>query len=195
MLTVACVLSKPEAKHPRTYTREHVFRLKCMVGQHLKQPHRFVCLDDSPLEGWWAKVSLFEPGRFTGRVLYLDLDVTVTGALDDLADFPAPFAIMKDPNLFGFNSSAMAWDAGAADHLFLDFIPDHHIPQLRRGDQQWIFEQKPEAALFPRDWVVAYKNAMKAGHWPDDMRVCIFNGRPKPWEVHEPIPDRFTHAA
>jgi hypothetical protein len=196
LLTIACVLSGPDAKHPRTYTREHVFRLKCMVGQHLKQPHRFVCVDDSPLEGWWAKINLFEPGRFQGRVLYLDLDVTVTGDLDDLADHEGAFCIMRDPNIqLSFNSSVMAWDAGAADHLYLDFIPDHHIPQLRRGDQQWITEQKPEAHTFPRDWLVSYKRALRNNDWPDDMRVCVYHGRPKPWEAHDPIPDRFTNAS
>ncbi|WP_428687238.1 hypothetical protein, partial [Roseibium sp.] len=152
MLTVACVFSGGP-----TYTREHVFRLKCLVGQHMEQPHRFVVVDDSPFDGWWAKISLFQPGRFQGRVLYLDLDTTPVGNLDDVADFPHTFAIMRDPNIqLSYNSSVMAWDAGYADHLFLDFIPDHHIPQLRRGDQQWITEQKPEAICFPREWCVSY---------------------------------------
>ncbi len=197
MLTVACVLSDPLPGKPKTYTREHVFRLKCLVGQHLKQPHRFVVVDDSPMRGWWAKTSLFEPGRFQGRVLYLDLDVTPTGPLDGLADYKGPFCIMRDPNIqLSFNSSVMAWDAGAADHLFLDFIPDHHIPKLRRGDQQWITEQKPEAVCFPRDWCVSYKRSLLTGDWPDDMRVCVYHGQPKPWdEGIEPLPEKYDRAA
>ena len=91
MLIIACVLSPGP-----TYRREHVERLRGMVAAHMAQPYRFICLEDSPWPGFWAKVSLFEPGRFTGRVLYLDLDVTVVGPLDDLADYPHPFAACRD---------------------------------------------------------------------------------------------------
>src|SRR5687767_4298658 len=122
-MTVACVLSSVPGK-TRTYDRSHVERLQLQVRANLKQPHQFVCVDDSPLPGWWAKLDLFKPGRFSGRVLYLDLDVTITGGLDDLADYPGAFVICQDWGRFGYNSSVMAWDAGTADHLYDDFTPD-----------------------------------------------------------------------
>ena len=143
MLTVACVLSKG----PK-YNDEHVDRLRGQVRPHLNQPYNFVCLDDSPFPGWWAKISLFEPGRFEGRVLYLDLDVEVTGNLDDIADHPFPFAIIKDWGRFGYNSSVMTWDAGSVDHVFTDFRPG--VAAQLPGDQDWITQKVPDAAILPR---------------------------------------------
>lgn len=180
MLTVACVLSEGPR---RAYDRSHVRRLGEMVAEHMLQPYCFVCLDDSPFSGWWAKVSLFEPGRFSGRVLYLDLDVTVVGGLDDLADYPAPFVIIRDWNLPGFNSSVMTWDAGVADHFYTHFTPE--VMGRMPGDQNWIMKKMLSAATFPRDWCLSYKRHIRdgSGVLPSDARVICFHGKPKPWEV------------
>lgn len=178
LITVACVFSKSP-----TYTREHVLRLERMVSENMKQPHRFVCLDDSPFSGWWAKISLFQPGRFKGRVLYLDLDVTITGSLDELADYPGSFVICRDWGRFGYNSSVMAWDAGTADHLYTDFIQSSDsIMSKLRGDQDWITAKKPEASTFPRGWCFSYRLGKRIG-FPKDVRVIVYHGRPKPWSL------------
>ena len=178
MLTVACVLSPGP-----TYNRSHVDRLEVMVAQHMSQPYQFVCVDDSPFPGWWAKVSLFETGRFTGRVLYLDLDVTVVGALDDLVDYPYPFVAIADYlNPLIINSSIMAWDAGIADSVYSDFTPD--VMERLHGDQNWIHE-KVNATTFPKRWVPSYKaNVLPTGKVPTDARVIVHHGFPKPWEVN-----------
>lgn len=180
MLTVACVLSEGPKRH---YDRSHVARLERMVAAHMAQPYRFVCLDDSPFPGWWAKISLFEPGRFSGRVLYLDLDVTVVGGLDDIADFPSPFAAIKDWERPTVNSSVMAWDAGHLDGLYDDFSPQ--VMNRLAGDQDWISERIP-AATFPKDWCVSYKHQC---HYsvPLGARVVVFHGRPKPWDLKKDL--------
>ncbi len=182
MLTVACVLSDPIREGHRAYDRSHVERLRGTVADNLKTPHEFVCVDDSPFPGWWAKCSLFEPGRFEGRVLYLDLDVTVVGDLGPIAWYGQPLGIIKDWNRMGFNSSVMAWDAGALDDIYNNFTPE--VMDRLQGDQDWIFEEAwPLARRFPRDWCVSYKRAVAENRWPEDMRVCVFHGRPKPWEI------------
>jgi len=181
-LTIACVLSKgPE------YNYSHVERLEQMVSHHVAQPYDFVCLDDSPFPHWWAKTSLFEPGRFKDRVLYLDLDVTVVGSLDDLADFDAPFVIIKDwREMRGnseYNSSVMAWTAGAGDRIFTEF--NSGVVQVMRGDQNFIQEIMYPCATFPEDWCVSYKvqTWLKSKTLPQEARVVIFHGKPKPWSV------------
>lgn len=181
MLTVACVLSHGPK---RSYDRSHVERLAAMVAQHMSQPYRFVCLDDSPFSGWWAKISLFKPGRFRGRVLYLDLDVTVTGGLDDLADFPAPFAIIKDWNRPGVNSSVMVWDAGAADIAYAEF--DERLMGCLHGDQDWLGLQILQRATFPPRWCRSYKRHIRPrldGSLPPDCRVVVYHGWPKSWDL------------
>lgn len=179
MLTVACVLSRGPR---RAYGPEHVERLREQVAEHLAEPHEFVCVDDSPYPGWWAKVSLFEPGRFSGRVLYLDLDVTVVGPLGDLAAFPHPLAACRDFLSLRVNSSVMAWDAGSFDDLCDDFSED--VMERLHGDQDWFWERRArDFACFPRHWCVSYKVATLTQEWPDDMRVIVFHGAPKPWEI------------
>lgn len=179
MLTVACVLSEGPR---RAYDRSHVARLEAQVAAHMTQPYRFVCVDDSPSPGWWAKVSLFEPGRFEGRVLYLDLDVTVVGPLDELADFPAPFVIIKDWSRAGFNSSVMAWDAAYASRLYTEFSPS--VIERMQGDQDWINERMPDAAMFELGWCVSYRGQVRPrGSVPSSARVICYHGFPKPWDV------------
>ncbi len=180
MLTVACVLSEP-IKGPRQYEMFHVKRLAAQVEKNLKQPYQFTVVADSEYLGWWAKISLFEPGRFEGRVLYLDLDVTVTGSLDDLADYPEKFAIVKDRILIGFNSSVMVWDAGYLDDLYLDFKPEYM--KKYHGDQDWIWARRFDAAVFPLGWCVSYKRIQVTRDDTSDMRVCLYHGIPKPWDL------------
>jgi alpha-N-acetylglucosamine transferase len=175
MLTIACVFSGG------AYTREHVERLRDLVESHIEQPHRFVCVDDSPFPGWWAKNSLFEPGRFGGRVLYLDLDTTPVGSLDDLADWPYPFGAIRDYQFsLKINSSVMSWDAPACDAIFTKFTPE--VMVRLRGDQDWIFETMP-AITFPRRWCPSYKADVLPHGVPKDARVIVFHGSPRPWEV------------
>ena len=86
-LTVVCVWVQGHVP----YGVEYVARLASSVRRSLARPYAFVCLTDQPrrvpagvipievpsprpLKGWWSKIELFQPGRFTGRVLFLDLD-------------------------------------------------------------------------------------------------------------------------
>ena len=181
MLTIGCVLSEGPK---RTYNKSHVDRLESMVAKHLKQPYQFVCIEDSPFPGWWAKINLFQPDRFQGRILYLDLDVTVTGNIDDLANYPGSFVICRDwASLSVFNSSVMSWDAGTADNIYNDFLPvSDSVMSMLHGDQDYITMKKPDAVKFPRDWCWSYRLGQRTGY-PKDMRVCVYHGFPKPWEV------------
>ncbi len=179
MLTVACVLSQGPK---RVYNLEHVRRLQDMVAQHFDRLYHFACITNSPFPGWWAKISLFEPGRFRGRVLYLDLDITIVGGLDDVALYDAPFVAIKDWLRPTINSSVMAWDAGVADHVFTNFTGA--VSERLGGDQDWISEQMPEVKTFPQDWCVSYRKSVKKFRSvPPGAKIVVFHGFPKPWEV------------
>ncbi|MCR4282381.1 MAG: hypothetical protein NUV72_05075 [Bauldia sp.] len=177
MLTVACVCVEGGV-----YNESHVWRLLNMVKEHLTIPFGLSLAFASELPGWWAKIDLFEPRRFKGRVLYLDLDVTITGPLDGLATYPAPFVAIRDFIRPGLNSSVMSWDAGAADHVYENFTPD--VMQRLHGDQDWITEQMPNAARFPMGTCVSYRgHVVPRGRVPKSASVVVFHGSPKPWEV------------
>jgi len=173
MLTVCCVWVKANVP----YGVEYVTRLKAMVARNLARQHRFVCLTDRPWElsedietlpipgveslfGWWAKIQLFAPGRFSGRVVYLDLDTLVVDALDPIVDFPSSFALLPTAGSFQpktkhqvvkrFNSSVMVWDAGINSQLFTDWTPA--VADRLWGDQDFIGEQWPHAGVMPASW-------------------------------------------
>ena len=116
------------------------------------------------------------------RVLYLDLDVTVVGALDEIANYPAPFVAIKNWLRSPINSSVMAWDAGVANHVFTNFTED--VMDRLHGDQNWITEQMPHAEVFPREWCVSYRKSVRRFRAvPPGAKVVVFHGFPKPWEV------------
>ena len=177
MLTVALVCVPP------AYNNTHVMRLKDQVDQHLDQSHEFQVITKSDKPGWWSKIDLFRPRRFEGRVLYLDLDTEIVGSLDDIADYPHPFAISGDWGKSRYNSSVMVWDAGVADHIYNNFTSD--VMDRLHGDQDWIGEQMPDATVFPLGWIASYKaTVLRRGFVPSASRVVVFHGQPKPWSLH-----------
>lgn len=181
---IACVL-----KSGGIYDPTWVERLRAGVAQNLPVTHRFVCLSDVevPCErialtqgwpGWWSKIELFRAGLFKGRVLFLDLDVLVTGDLWPLLN-GSGFRICKDWWLAGFNSSVMAWDAGDTE-IFERFNPE--IMSRLHGDQDWIGECRPDAQIFDPELVVSYKAHCQRG-LPHNARVVCCHGRPKPNKI------------
>lgn len=178
MSTIVSVLSKVRNKG---YTREHVDRLRRQVADHIRQNHSFVCLDDSPFPGYWAKISLFEPNRFTGRVLYLDLDITIVGSLDEVINYPV-FAGARDPLNRGINSSVMVWDAGKQDRIYTEFTPD--VMDRFHGDQDWI-NHIALPSKFPIEWFPSYKyNLLKnMNNIHKDAKAVLFHGQPKSWDL------------
>ena len=193
-LTIACV---------RTGTRygpEYVRILADMVARYLHTPYRFVCLTDKPddlpdiecmtiddLGGWWSKLELFRPGRFTGRVCYFDLDVAIVGPLAEIVEKDG---IIRDWNLPMFNSSVMCWMAGerelvpfgaAATGAHKRFV-ERLAPAYPYGDQQAITKWFPDWPTFPPEWCVSYR-ASAVHTVPDKASVVVFHGLPKPSQI------------
>lgn len=196
--TVACVFVKGE--YP--YTPEYVVRLHAMVRQWTHRPFRFVCLTDQPwlftdpidtiavqkLPGFapWTKLELFNPiRRWTGRMLYLDLDTLIVAPLAPIIDAPTTFAITADPaaghkprtrDSFGrrivrrFNSSVMVWDGGTQTELYTKWTP--FVSTQLSGDQDWTGEQLPGAWTLPRAWFPRISEVQQPP-WPSDAKIVF----------------------
>lgn len=184
MLTVACV------KWGDLYGPDYVNKLQSMVKRNLRIPHRFVCFTDDPrflncetrelpkgLVGWWNKLYLFRYGLFEDRMLFLDLDVVVTGSLDELVNVPSDFCIISDWHLDSYNSSVFVLSKNAHPEVWDDFGSPGHL----HGDQDWITLKIPNAPVFPAPWCVSYRSHAVIGV-PKDARVVCFHGTPKPHE-------------
>lgn len=203
MITVACVL-----RSGGIYTAEWVRRLAAGVDRHLAQPHRFVCLSDIELQipgviripllrpwpSWWAKLNLFEPDLFTGRVLYLDLDTVLVGGIDELAGYDGEFCMLSDfyrPDRPA--SGIMAWQAGAGADIYAAFARDPaKVIGRMHGDQEYIGallcgREDRFQLRFP-DQVMSYKVHCR-DHVPAGARAVCFHGAPKVTDLpqHHPL--------
>lgn len=194
MLTVACVLVRGHV----AFSVEYVERLYSMVTRALRVDFEFVCLTDQPkkmpkgvrpieirtprpgCKGWWAKIELFKPGRFGGRVLYLDLDTLIVGSLDEIIAYPAEFALAPcgAPNFKGaegrkvvkrYNSSVMVWDFDAVGELYRDWTP--LVTTRLWGDQDWIGERCDWASAMPAEWFP--RLSTRRDKWGEAAKVVL----------------------
>lgn len=186
MITVACV------EHGNYLGRgeEYVSKLRAMVARNLRQPHRFECLRPNIGQGWWNKVALFEPARFKGRVLYLDLDCVITGPLDDLVERKGIIHLRDwgwTKNDYG--SGVMVWDAGEHGEVWTRFSSD--VPKRFRGDQDYMTALGGWDALPSPPMLSSYRYHCKDGV-PEGCAVVSFHGAPKPHEVTSGwVPERW----
>lgn len=196
------------------YGPEWVRRLRDGVARHMQGFYRFICLTDHPddmpggvealdvsglgLPGWWAKLFLFsEDWRRGETVVYLDLDVVVTGSLVPLAGIKNPFAIAENfARLSGnhgwpcrFNSSVMTIAQGFDGQIYKEFLGARESLMRRNrvyGDQMAIEELCPDAAflqpLLPPGFMLGYRE-MYRDHLtakPPGCSVVVFGGIHKP---------------
>lgn len=219
------------------YDPDYVLKLHDMIARNLstRDDVRHWCLTDDPhalpdgvtpiphnrdLPGWWQKVYLFSPDmpwNDGDRVLYMDLDVAVTGRLEDLVETKG---IIKDWHWPCFNSSVMVWDHGEHPRVWEWFDPavigmPGHLPanllpegQINGGDQEWMTsvhkmaredltmkgrrwlpDPKERWNTFPSDWCVSYADAKL---WPPNgSKVVVFHGEAN--KPHLCPPESWVH--
>lgn len=159
-------------------------------------------LIDPNLLGWWGKVSYFKTPMhdIEGICLTLDLDVVIIDNIDCFFEIDGDFCIEKDfVEKNGNNSSIMRFIANdhsdIYDQLNLDDM-DHctnNTPEAgwRKcdywGDQVWITEKRPNAVLWPKDWVKSYKweclDEFGRLNLHSACKIILFHGKPNPHEA------------
>lgn len=216
------------------YGSEYVNRLYRGVQRHLSQPFRFVCLtehshgiepavDVHPLPvtpfdedafdsrkggETWRKVGLFQPGLadLDGDTLFLDLDIVLTGSLDDFFDYqPGRFCVIQD-----WLEKRRAWmpgrDGRVGNTSVFRFHPQQHrrvydhfvdhgneVLETFRIEQQYVSHTlKADLEFWPEAWVRSFKrhcrptfplNMVRTPHQPTDMRILAFHGYPLPQQA------------
>lgn len=140
------------------------------------------------LPGWWQKPYLFSadmPWNEGDQIIYFDLDVAITGRLEDLKDRKG---IIQDWLWPCYNSSVMRWDHGEHREIWERFTPDlidkpgrmdvgYPKGVVNGGDQEWITECGGWDT-FPPEWFRSYR---QSHDWPPaGSKAVIFHGEPKP---------------
>lgn len=152
-------------------------------------------------QGAMRKVSLFRPGLvpdLDGPVLGFDLDVVITGALDEIHDLaPGTVAMRHDwtekrkgrPTGHG---SVFRFDPAQHGFLYEDFAANTYaeVEKARGSEQRYTSHKAMDRGCFtyiPEPWVVSFKydcnpfpqNWLRPPQLPEDARVVCFHGRPK----------------
>lgn len=152
-------------------------------------------------QGAMRKTSLFKPGLIDGLdgpVLGFDLDVVITGGLDEIYEMaPGHVAMRHDwtekrkgrPTGHG---SVFRYDPALHGFLYQDLAanPYDEVEAARGSEQRYTSHKAMDRGVFsyiPAPWVVSFKydcnpfpgNYLRAPRLPDDARVVCFHGRPK----------------
>jgi len=208
MLTVACVL-----RAGGLYDVSWVARLRAQVRRHLKIEHRFHIICDSSIiwddarlsvcggdtihtvadcwPGWWAKLELFKPDRFSGPVLYFDLDTLLIGDLSEIASAAAEHDLIMLRDFCrpgGLGSGVMAWRSQeAVAPLYGAFTarPRMFMECHRVGGDQEFIEVRAHLKKVAH-WqdvvpgqIVSYKADACERAAPAAARVMCLHGKPK----------------
>ena len=166
-----CCLKQGEKYGPDWVNR--LYRMVQNTGQLIG--FSFVCFTDDtegidpwiqtePLPydalGWWGKMGLYMPalpGVETRRILYLDLDVVITGDLHKMLELKTDFAIMRDYPSAQFGDNTFTGRQGNTSVILLtvgshteiwDGYMDELIGErkyLHWGDQEWLNMRFPES--------------------------------------------------
>lgn len=191
------------------YEGHYIARLKYGVQKHLRRPYRFLVFTPLPgdevlFDGCFVRMRMFSPGfqeayaiRPGDRILNLDLDLIVTGALDDLFDREESLVILAGANAANpcpFNGSVMLLRAGENADLWNGLLDPEAIKIMPRyefpDDQGWIAHRRSGAAT----WRAGRSSgiyAFKKPGWPPgddlpaDARIVCFPGKRDP--------SQFTH--
>lgn len=210
------------------YGSEYVNRLASAVRRHTKTPVRIVCFTDDgggidpvveifPIPEidlpaaekvtGWRKICLFRPDLpIEGLGLFVDLDVVITGSLDDFFTFgneddipiihnwlPAHKTWFRPDPMIG-NSSVFRWKLNDCAFVWDQF----------HGEKEWALANfrppqsylthciRPRMKFWPAEWVRSFKrhcrpvfplNFLLAPSLPKEARIIAFHGKPDPDEA------------
>ena len=193
------------------YDPYYVQRLKREATKHLSIEHQFICITEHDIPqvpvtmkpptdwpGWWGKLGLFKPGVASDWNLWLDLDVVVTGSLDELAlryrecELACP-ANWAQSGHGGCQSSVMVWNGKCHAPFEMFNAEDARWPPVNDGglwgDQEMLTMLRDSGQInvthTEPDLVRSYKYHCRGG-LPENCRVVVFHGEPKPADVREP---------
>ena len=209
------------------YGHEYVNRLYKSIKKHTKRPTQLYCFTDNtvsidkkiickPLPKIslpetitytpWRKMSLWQHPLYDlkGDVLFLDLDLVITGNLDRFFDFkPGFYCVIENWTQLGQNignTSCFRFPVGKYASIFEDFQKNpskywkkYHIEQI------YLSAQIKDQVFWPTEWCQSFKHNLlpiwplriwKPANLPRDTSIVAFTGKPDPDDVvngHWPV--------
>lgn len=202
------------------YAAPYINRLYSMVARNITPPFRFICFTDvtdgvhdgveckplpelrgehpSKTMGKWGKSRLWEEGLgdLEGPVLFIDLDVAITGSLDDFFDYGAPDDVMLARNVakplhrLG-QTSVYRFPVGKLAPILDIYAADPQgVADKYRFEQHFVTKNAPGGVKFwPKAWVRHFRiqciptfplNLFVEPKQPRNAKIVIFAGSMNP---------------
>lgn len=200
-----------EGWRPGVYKPEHVRRLKEMCEEHIKTPHRFVCVTDQAIEGvathplpvidWISKrkgfpASYYKLWAFSNeakalgkKLLVMDLDKIIVQDIDSILT-DDPYKVLGGFSC-PYGSAIYQVVPGEFPFVWDSLTPEvaaEAKKQMRDGIAYSGSDQAVAAYLLPgrptwskRDGLYHYNYLPKHAPVPEDCRILIYAGNTKPW--------------
>jgi hypothetical protein len=222
------------------YGAEYVNRIHGMVSRNVTPPFRVICFTDNadgireevqtlPLPelgcprptnapGKWPKTALWNKDLFglTGTGLFVDLDVVITGSLDDFFSFGEPNDVILARNWIRplerlGQTSIFRFPIGTHHYLLDDFRKDPEgVAGKYQFEQRYVTDAVRGGVKFwPHGWVRHFRLSclgpwplryLRPARLPAGARVVIFPGKPDPsdalvgrWSENSRAGSRWSH--
>ena len=163
-----------------------VSRLHSQCVRNLSNTHQYYCITDDvrgcpddiiaivpdnphQLDGWWAKMLLYQRDLLHGRILYLDIDTVIQNNIDSLLFYSnrlcGVYTYWDDCYTDGsyeyvtlrwkkpFNSSVLVFNAEDMYWLYDMFVTDVDMNILMYYGEDKFVSNTCEYDTFPRSWV------------------------------------------
>jgi len=158
------------------------------------EPIPHINLPDNLILTPWRKLTMWKAplADLEGDVLFLDLDLVITGHLDDFFDFePGRFCVIDNwtqPGEGIGNTSCFRFPVGQYTHIY-DDIHANPDPILKKYiiEQVYITKELDDVVFWPAIWCVSFKHSLlpkwpmnffKTPELPRDTKVVAFTGKP-----------------
>lgn len=213
------------AKWGNRYPSSYVNCLWSMIRRNTRRDTRLVCYTDNaadihrdvtthpmptvPIPSRkanypWRKISLWQAHLegISGDVLFLDLDVVVTGSIDEFFDYKpeATFCVIENWTQMGSkigNTSVYRFRVGAHPYLYEMLAADPlGITQRFPNSQTYISRTIKSIEFWPASWCVSFKhtlmprwplNFVMSTRLPPETKVVCFTGKPDPDEARDGV--------
>jgi hypothetical protein len=219
MQTVICV------KWGTRYSAAYVNTLWSMLKRNTRRETRLLCYTDDKTDlgseittypipefglpqrkrkSTWRKLALWSPHLegVSGDVLFFDLDVVITGLIDDFFDYApdATFCVIENWTQRGRrigNTSVYRFRVGAHDYLCRRFEDRaENVFRTFPNEQTYVSRNISEMTFWPRSWCLSFKhnllpmwplNFLMSARLPKSAKVVCFTGKPDPHEARDGI--------
>lgn len=213
------------AKWGTRYPTSYVNILWAMIRRNTKRDTRLVCFTDdasgmhpdvvpvpmpsfrlpaSKAELPWRKVAFWQkelPG-VSGDVLFVDLDVVITGSIDEFFDYKpeSTFCVIENWTQMGSkigNTSVYRFRVGAHAYIYETLVSDPEgVTGRFPNSQTFISRTAKNIEFWPAEWCVSFKhslippwprNFIETAPLPQGTKVVCFTGKPDPDEARDGV--------